>query len=174
MSPQDDHRAFQDAVLPHLDAAYTLARWITRRPQDAEDVVQEALVRALKYFSGYRGGNARAWFLTIVRNTSFTWLQRHRSPEIQTDSEERMAERPDENSNPEAVMLQGASRQKVRLAVGELPLEFREVVILRELEGLDYKEIAAVVGVPIGTVMSRLARGRARLQESLGEMRSSL
>jgi RNA polymerase sigma-70 factor, ECF subfamily len=174
LNPTDDHRAFQEAVLPHLDAAYTLARWLTHRPTDAEDVVQEALVRALKYFSGYRGGNARAWFLTIVRNTSFTWLARHRPPEVGVESEEAMPERPEEDSNPERVMLAATSRQKVRQAVGELPLEFREVIVLRELEGLDYKEIAAVVGVPIGTVMSRLSRGRVRLQESLGELRSSL
>ena len=165
--------SFQDVVLPHLDAAYALARWITRQPQDAEDVVQEALVRAMKYFSSYRGGSAKSWLLTIVRNTSYSWLQR-RPGSAQTELSEELPERAQESTNPETLLLKNAHRQKVQAAIRELPLEFREVVVLRELEGLGYKDIAAVVGVPIGTVMSRLARARGRLQESLGEMRTSL
>ncbi len=166
--------SFQDVVLPHLDAAYTLARWLTRHPQDAEDVVQEAFLRALKYFAGYRGGDAKSWILTIVRNTSYSWMQRKRTLDVPIISEEVLPERPEEGSNPESVMLHAAHRLKVREAIRTLPLEFREVVVLRELEDLDYKEIASVVGVPIGTVMSRLSRARARLAESLGELRTSL
>ena len=169
-----NNQSFQDIVLPHLDAAYTLARWLTRHPQNAEDVVQDAFVRALKYFPGYRGGDAKSWVLTIVRNASYSWMQRQRSPEVPMVSEEALPELAENVSNPETVMLNRATRQKVRQAIRALPLEFREVVVLRELEDLDYKEIASVVGVPIGTVMSRLSRARARLAESLGEMRTSL
>ncbi len=174
MGLTQEDQGFQNAVLPHLDAAYTLARWLTRHPQDAEDVVQEALLRALKYFPGYRGGDAKSWVLTIVRNTSYSWMRRQRSPEVSIVSEEALPERPDPGSNLETVMLNTAHRQKVGEAIRALPLEFREAVVLRELEDLDYKEIASVLGVPIGTVMSRLSRARARLAESLGEMRTSL
>lgn len=159
--------------MPHLDSAYTLARGLTRQAQDAEDIVQEALVRAFKYFPGYRGGSARAWFLAIVRNTGYSWLQRRRPLESSADAED-LEERPEQRSNPETSALEKVSRQAVRRAVQDLPLEFREVIILRELEDLDYKEIAAVTGVPIGTVMSRLARGRARLKDALGELRTTL
>jgi len=158
---------FEQTVLPHLDAAYNLARWLTRNDQDAQDVVQEAYLRALKFFGGFHGGESRAWLLTIVRNTCFTWLRRNRGHELTIDLEEEIQSLESPAPNPETVLLQSADEQRLKQALEELSAEFREVVILRELEGLSYKEIAEIAGVPIGTVMSRLARARKRLQQSL-------
>jgi len=165
---------FDDIILPHLDAGYTMAYWLTRNPDDARDVVQEALIRALKYFSGYRGGDSKAWFLTIVRNTSYSWLQRQRSSKVEFHPAEELELHAEDSTNPEKTAMQGAHRIRVQEALAELPIEFREVVVLRELEGLSYKEISDVAGVPIGTVMSRLARARERLQLSLAELRNPL
>jgi RNA polymerase sigma-70 factor (ECF subfamily) len=158
---------FEEAVLPHLSAAYNLARWLTRNDHDAEDVVQEAYVRALKFFGGFHGGDSRAWLLTIVRNTCYTWLQHNRPQDRTTEFDEEIHSLDGEASNPETLLLQTVNHQLLRQALEELPVEFREVVILRELEGLSYKEIAAIANIPIGTVMSRLARARKRLQQSL-------
>ena len=155
-------------MLPHLSAAYNFARWLLRDESGAEDVVQESYLRALKYFSGYHGGDSRAWLLTIVRNTSYNWLQQNRSRELMNpidDATEALAATAD--ANPEMVLLQRIDQDLLRQALTELPIEFREVVILREMEGLSYKEIAALAELPIGTVMSRLARARARLQQRL-------
>jgi RNA polymerase sigma-70 factor (ECF subfamily) len=138
------HRTFEEVVLPHLDAAFNYARWLTKSEADAEDVVQDAYVRALRFFSSLRSDDARSWLLTIVRNTWYGQFP------------------------PEALVLQRQAVEKVQRAVQELPADFREVIVLRELEGLSYKEIAAVVGIPIGTVMSRLARARERLLAILG------
>jgi RNA polymerase sigma factor (sigma-70 family) len=158
---------FEEIALPHLPAAYNLARWLVRNDHDAEDVVQEAYLRAFKFFGGYRGGESRTWLLTIVRNTCYTWLQRNRAREL-TDS---IDETPDEValdfSNPELRLVQDVDAQMVRAALAELPLEFREVMVMRELEELSYKEIATIADLPIGTVMSRLARGRKRLHSLL-------
>lgn len=153
-------------MLPHLSAAYNLARWLTRNDHDAEDVVQEAYLRAFRFFGGYRGGESRAWLLSIVRHTCYTWLQRNRTHELTEFDEETHALEAD-TPTPEAALLQRADQQLLRRALEELPVEFREVLILRELEGLSYKEVAEVAGVPIGTVMSRLARARLRLQQAL-------
>jgi RNA polymerase sigma factor (sigma-70 family) len=158
---------FEEIALPHLQAAYNLARWLVRNDHDAEDVVQEAYLRAFKFVGGYRGGDTRTWLLTIVRNTCYTWLQRNRAREL-TDS---IDETPDEValdfSNPELRLVQDVDAQMVREALAELPLEFREVMVMRELEELSYKEIATIADLPIGTVMSRLARGRKRLHSLL-------
>ena len=159
---------FEATVLPHLNAAYNFARWLLRDDSGAEDVVQESYLRALKYFSGYHGGDSRAWLLTIVRNTSYNWLQQNRSRELMNpidDATEALAATND--ANPEIVLLQRIDHDLLRQALSELPIEFREVLILREMEGLSYKEIAALADLPIGTVMSRLARARARLQQRL-------
>ena len=155
---------FEHAVLPHLAAAYNVARWLTRDDHDAEDVVQDAYVRAWTFFDSFHGGDSRAWLLTIVRHTCYTWLQRHRGHELATafDDERHGGER--EASNPETLLLQRANQQLLREALDALPVEYREVVVLRELEGLSYKEIAGVADLPLGTVMSRLARARKRLQ----------
>ena len=161
---------FEETVLPHLDAAYNLARWLTRNEHDAQDVVQEAYLRAFRFFSGFRGSDARAWLLTIVRNTCYTWFRQNRSPELAADFDEAVREKESGEPDPETRQVLKAQTQLVNDAIEKLPIEFREVMVLRELEELSYKEIAAVVGVPIGTVMSRLARARKRLHESLREL----
>jgi RNA polymerase sigma-70 factor (ECF subfamily) len=165
----DERARFEQALLPHLGAAYNLARWLTRDDHGAEDVVQEAYLRALKSFGGFRGSDGRAWLLTIVRNTCYSWLQkkRARGPVAAFDEATHGAAAP--ALNPEQQLLRQEDRQAVRQAVEELPVDLREVVVLRELEGLSYKEIAAVAAIPLGTVMSRLARARERLQQRLGE-----
>jgi RNA polymerase sigma factor (sigma-70 family) len=157
---------FEQAVMPHLDAAYNLARWLTRDEHDAEDVVQEAYLRAFRFFDGFHGGDGRSWLLAVVRNTCYTWLRRNRppAPPVAFDESVHAA---DDAFNPETLFLQGAARELLREELGELPSEFREVVVLRELEGLSYKEIAAVTEAPLGTVMSRLARGRGLLRARL-------
>lgn len=149
--------------MQHLGAAYSLARWLVHNEHDAEDLVQEAYLRALRFFSGYYGGDSRAWLLTIVRNTCYTWLQRNRNLRLTEPIDDNLEEIGLDFANPEVLLLQQLDSQMVRAALQELPLEFREVVVLREMEGLAYKEIAGIVDIPIGTVMSRLKRGRQRL-----------
>ena len=161
--------AFERVVLPHLDAAYTLARWLTRNDDDASDVVQEASLRALKFVDGYRGENGRAWFLSIVRNTCFTWLKAKNSAETEPLLEDAL---PAGASSPEALVMKDIDIQLLRAAIDELPVEFREVIILRELQELSYDDVARVAGIPIGTVMSRLARARSRLVERLTRQNS--
>jgi RNA polymerase sigma-70 factor, ECF subfamily len=158
---------FEDAVLPHLDAAFNLARWLTRNEADAEDVVQEAYLRAFKFFGGFHGSDGRSWLLAIVRNTSYTWLQNNRSPELTVLVDDELHQVESKDLNPDALLQQSADRQMVKQALEELPVEFREVLVLRELEEMSYKQIASITELPIGTVMSRLARGRKRLQSAL-------
>jgi RNA polymerase sigma factor (sigma-70 family) len=160
---------FEELALPHMEAAYNLARWLTGNDHDAEDVVQESYLRALKFFAGFRGENGRPWLLTIVRNTCYTWLRRNRMNEISTDLEEEVQLVDTSSVSPEAMLLSAARTESVQRALEDLPAEFREIVILRELEGLSYKEIAEIAAIPVGTVMSRLARARARLQKLLSE-----
>ena len=167
MEGQNKLASFETAVLPHLDAAYNLARWLTRNDADAEDVVQEAYLRAFRFFGGFHGEDGRAWLLRIVRNTSYTWMQRNRSPELNMALDDDTPEAESHDLDPEALLLQKADAQMLRQAVEELPLEFREVLVLRELDEMSYKQIAAVADLPLGTVMSRLARARKRLQQIL-------
>jgi RNA polymerase sigma factor (sigma-70 family) len=157
------HRSFEEVVLPHLDAAFNYARWLTRNDADAEDVVQDAYVRALRFFSSLRSDDARGWLLTIVRNTWYGRLPQRGNTAQATEFDEMKDDRPDARLDPEALVIQQQVVDRVQRAIETLPLDFREVIVLRELEGLSYKEIAAVVGIPIGTVMSRLARARERL-----------
>jgi RNA polymerase sigma-70 factor (ECF subfamily) len=164
---QEKLNSFEKAVLPHLDAAFNLARWLTRNDANAEDVVQEAYMRAFKFFGGFHGEDGRAWLLGIVRNTTYTWMQRNRSPELNLPLDDEIHEVKSNDLNPEGLLLQKAEAQTLRQAVEELPLEFREVLVLRELEEMSYKQIAAVADLPLGTVMSRLARARKRLQQIL-------
>jgi RNA polymerase sigma-70 factor (ECF subfamily) len=157
---------FESTVLVHLDAAYNLARWLTRSDHDAQDVVQESCVRAFRAFDQFRGGDARAWFLTIVRNASFTWNKgRERSQEL----DDELHEAADDRVDPQAILLRAGDAQRVREAIELLPADLRSVIVLREMEELSYKQIAAALAVPIGTVMSRLARGRQRLANLLTE-----
>ena len=165
MPEQSKLAYFEQTVLSNLDAAYNLARWLTRDDRDAEDMVQEACLRAFRFFDSFHGGDSRAWLLTIVRHTCYTWLRKNRAHEFVALDEELDGVETD--LNPEELLLQNADQQLLRKAVEELPIEFREVIILRELEGLSYKEIAHVTGVPLGTVMSRLARARKRLQHGV-------
>jgi len=162
-----DVNRFEELVLPQLDAAHNLARWLTRNPDDAEDVVQEACVRALKYIDALHGDDARAWFLTIVRHAFYDWCKRNRPAEIARDDGTAIEMAIDDAAiDPELAALRGAESQLLANAVAELPLAYREVLILRELEELSYKEIARVADIPVGTVMSRLARARSLLQRS--------
>jgi len=167
MPDQKSSWDFEQEVLPHLDAAYNLARWLTRKEEDAQDVVQEAYARAFRFFGAFRGGNARAWVLRIVRNTCYNWLQENRALRSATEFDENIFGPDPRAPNPEEVLLQTANDKMLRQALEALPLKFREALILRELEGMSYKEIAEVTGIPIGTVMSRLARAREGLRQSL-------
>ena len=160
---------FEQAVLPHLDAAYNLARWLTRNEHDAQDVTQESFLRAFRFFEGYQGGNMRAWLLTIVRNTCYTWLHQNRPPDAAVEFDEEIhSSESSGGADPELQVLASADKETLHRALEELPEIFREVLVLREMEGMSYKEIADVASVSIGTVMSRLARARTRLRESLG------
>jgi RNA polymerase sigma factor (sigma-70 family) len=149
--------------LPHLDAAFNYARWLTKSDADAEDVVQDAAVRALRFFPSFRNENARAWLFTIVRNTWYARFSKIGQPDRHAVFDEMKDERPDEQLDPEALAIQQQAVERMRQAIEGLPVDFREIIILRELEGLSYKEIAEVIRAPIGTVMSRLARARERL-----------
>lgn len=156
---------FERTFLPHMRAAYNLARWLTANGQDAEDVVQEAYLRAVRFFAGFRGGDGKAWLLTIVRNACYTGRHRMREKTIAFDEEVHDVE--DEAPGPEDLLLQRASGRALADALALLPAEFREALVLRELEGLSYKEMSEVTELPIGTVMSRLARARQRLRRCL-------
>ncbi len=167
MQKQDNLASFEEAVLPHLDAAYNLAHWLTRNDTDAEDVVQEAYLRAFRFFGGFHGADGRSWLLAIVRNTCYTWMQHNRSPELRVPLDDELHEIESKDLNPEAQLVQRADTLMVRRALEELPVEFREVLVLRELEEMSYRDIASITDLPLGTVMSRLARGRKRLQLAL-------
>jgi RNA polymerase sigma-70 factor, ECF subfamily len=153
--------------VPHLDAAFNYARWLTRNDVDAEDVVQDACIRAMRFFSSLRDDNARAWLFTIVRNTWYNRISRRANGAAASPLKDGQDQWADNALDPEERLLQQHTVAVVRAALEQLPIDFREVIVLREIEGLAYKEIAAVVGVPIGTVMSRLARSRDRLQTIL-------
>ena len=159
---------FEELALPHLDAAYNLARWLVRNEDDANDIVQDAYLRAMRAFDGFRGDNARPWLLAIVRNTAFTWLRKNRPQKFEVPYEEDLhggIQEADgaEVDNPETRALRAEDRRAVNDALARLPIELREAVVLRELEELSYREIAAVQAIPVGTVMSRLSRGRQLL-----------
>lgn len=156
---------FEKTMVPHMDAAYNLARWITGNAQDAEDVVQEAYLRALRYFDSFTGIDGRGWILAIVRNTSLTW-HRHQTSKL-VEFDERMHSPESEQSSPEKTMIRESSLNSLRHCMEALPVEYRETLVMRELEEFSYKEIADVTAIPIGTVMSRLARARKRLSDCM-------
>jgi RNA polymerase sigma factor (sigma-70 family) len=161
-----DRRRFEELFLPYLDTAYNLARWIIQNDQDSRDVVQEAYLRAFKAFGQFRDGNSRAWLLTIVRNTAYNWLNRRTKDEkiIPYDEEKHADIIP--MTAPEDELAAEERKQFLKQALEKLPPEYREVIVLYELEGLSYKELALALGIPVGTVMSRLSRARRRLQEN--------
>jgi RNA polymerase sigma-70 factor, ECF subfamily len=157
-----DRARYEALVLPHIDAAYNLARWLTRNDHDADDVLQEAMLRAFRHFAGLRG-EARPWLLAIVRNACWTWLRSNRPAEVTASEDEAESDAP----GPEALAAREFDRRALNEAISALPLPFREAIVLRELEDLPYKEIARIAGIPIGTVMSRIARARRLLAQAL-------
>ena len=170
---QASRGSFDEVVLPHLDAAHRLARWLMRNEHDAEDVVQDALLRAFRYFATFAGGDGRAWFLRIVRNTSFSW-RGHRSEALTDPFDEEQHRGVWPGADPETVLLQTDGATLIARALCNLPDRFHQLLVLRELEGLSYRELADVVGIPIGTVMSRLSRAREALRRALdSELRPS-
>jgi RNA polymerase sigma-70 factor (ECF subfamily) len=177
LTSEDDQARFRSVVLPHLADAYALARWLTGDRADAEDVVQEACLRAFRGIGGFAGVNARAWLLTIVRHAAYTWLGKNRSSSLLMVDDLEAVERQQSSSGapleaapetPEAALIAKTDAARLEAAIAELPVPFRETLVLRDIQGLDYREIADVTKVPIGTVMSRLARARGRLIVSLG------
>ena len=165
---KEDLSSFEAVMLPHLDAAHNLAKWLLRNEEDACDVVQEAYLRAFKSFSGFHGSNGRAWLLMIVRNTSYTLLKKNRAVDFTTpfDQEIHAAEH-ESSASPATILEHSEDSDLIRQAMDALPAEFREILVLRHQEGLSYKEIADIAQIPPGTVMSRLARARAKLKEYL-------
>jgi len=166
-SPKEELMSFEAAMLPHLDAAHNLARWLLRNEQDAQDVVQEAYLRAFKSFGGFHGSNGRAWLLTIVRNTSYTLLKKNHAVDLTTTFDEEIHGSGRESVSPATILEHAEDAELVKEAMDELPAEFREILALRHQEGLSYKEIADIAQIPLGTVMSRLARARDKLKECL-------
>ncbi|TMH31980.1 MAG: sigma-70 family RNA polymerase sigma factor [Betaproteobacteria bacterium] len=168
---RESRHRFESLALPHLDAAYNLARWLTRNEHDAQDVVQDACLRALRYFSAFRGEQVRPWLLQIVRHTCYTWLKENRPAEVVSfdddDGEPRIETAAPASDEPQAVALRHADRALINQSIAALPIVYREVLVLRELEDLSYKDIARIADIPIGTVMSRLARARALMREAL-------
>lgn len=164
LKPQERIR-FEQLVLPHLDAGVNLARWLLRNRDDAEDVVQEAVLRAFRFFDGFRGSDARAWFLQIVRNSCYTWLEKNRPSELSTEFDEEIHHWAE--VTPETIATLSDTRRQLMRALETLPSRAREVLVLRELEDCSYKEIAEITGIPMGTVMSTLSRARERLQHVL-------
>jgi RNA polymerase sigma-70 factor (ECF subfamily) len=170
MVEQNDLPNFEQVVLPHLDAAYNLARWLARNEQDAQDIVQEAYLRAFRFFPAFRGGDARSWIMKIVRNTCYTWLRENRLSPGAVEFDENLLPPDSRGLNPEQVVLQNDSGTLVRKALERLPTNFREVLVLRELDGMSYKEIAEITGMAAGTVMSSLSRARGRLRQALQDL----
>ena len=169
MSDESRAKRYERLVLPHSSAVYNLARWLLGNAQDAEDVTQEVFVRAYKHLDRLRGEEALAWLLTIVRNECYDWLRQHRARNVTRSLEETDNELISEEATPEQFVLDRLDAERLRTALENLPLEYREVMVLRGLEGLSYKQIASIINAPVGTVMSRLSRARMRLQAQLSE-----
>lgn len=169
MEEQEKLTRFEQQILPHMDAAFNLARWLAGNDTDAQDVVQDAYLRAFKFFAGFRGGDSRSWLLRIVRNSFYDWLRRQGRPELTTPFDEQIHDPAADSPAPDTVLLEKADKEMVSQAIAALAVEYREVLVMREIEGLAYKEIADVAELPIGTVMSRLARAREQLRQGLIE-----
>jgi RNA polymerase sigma-70 factor (ECF subfamily) len=163
----EDRLHFERLVLPHVDAAFNLARWLLRRREDAEEVVQEALLRACRFFPGFDGEDVRAWLLQIVRNTCYSWLEKNRPRELMVEFDEQLHLQP--VASPESIAITNNDGEHLTRALEALPSRFREVIVLRELEGCSYREIATIMSIPIGTVMSSLSRARRQLYLALAD-----
>jgi RNA polymerase sigma factor (sigma-70 family) len=163
----EDRLRFEQLVLPHVDAAFNLARWLLRRREDAEEVAQEALLRAFRFIRGFHGEDVRAWLLQIVRNTCYSWLEKNRPRELMVEFDEELHLQ--SVTNPESIAITNNDRERLTRALEALPSRFREVVVLRELEGCTYREIATIMSIPIGTVMSSLSRARRQLHLTLAD-----
>jgi RNA polymerase sigma-70 factor (ECF subfamily) len=161
----EERLRFEQLVLPHVDAAFNLARWLLRSREDAEEVAQEALLRACRFFRGFHGGDARAWLLQIVRNTGYSWLEKNRPRDLMVEFDEELHLQT--VATPESITIAVEGRERLTRALETLPPRYREVLVLRELEGCSYKEIAAITSIPIGTVMSLLSRARRHLHSAL-------
>jgi RNA polymerase sigma-70 factor (ECF subfamily) len=161
----EDRARFEQIVLPHLDAAFNLAAWILSSRTDAEEVTQDAMLRAFRFFESFYGGDTRAWLLQIVRNTCYTWLEKNRRMKMTDQFDEQL--HTESSATPESIAIAGEARERLARALETLPPRFREVIVLRELEGCSYKEIAAITSIPIGTVMSSLSRARRQLHSAL-------
>jgi RNA polymerase sigma-70 factor, ECF subfamily len=166
LDSQDQVR-FEMLVLPHLDAAFNLARWLLRNGADAEDAAQEAMLRSYRFFHSFHGGDVRAWLLQIVRKTCYTWLEKNRRVKDMTEFDEEVHGPP--SPTPEALAIAGDNRERLTHALESLPPHYREVIVLRELEGCSYKEIATITSIPIGTVMSTLSRARHQLHQAFAD-----
>jgi RNA polymerase sigma-70 factor (ECF subfamily) len=170
MNVDEQQKRFELLALPHLNAAFNLARWLTRNDHDAQDVVQDAFVRALRYIGGFRGDNARSWLLQIVRNTCFSWMKENRPAEVVAfeDNEHELENLPGPVADePHTIALRNADRAQINRAIAALPIAYREVLVLRELEDCSYSDIARIADIPLGTVMSRLARARNLMRQAL-------
>ncbi len=167
MNTEDKLARFEQSIVPHMDAAYNLARWLTRNDFDAQDVVQEAYLRAFKFFAGLRNEDGRTWLLRIVRNTFYSWLEKNRRNEAKMADEDTAEAVASNTAAPDALLMKQMDSEALSEAIQELPVEFREALVMRELEGLSYKEMADVANLPLGTVMSRLARARRQLRRIL-------
>ena len=165
---REQQARFEELVLPHLDAAYRLARLLVKRDEDAQDIVQDAYIKALKAFDGFRGGNGRAWILMIVRNTAYTWLKKHRADHNVIPFDEAVHQPVTEDVIPESSHEERL--RQFREALARLPVEFREILVLRDIEGWSYKELASALKLPSGTVMSRLNRARQHLREEIAKI----
>ncbi len=173
LTPREKSARFKLLLEPHLDAAYNYARWLTRNGNDAEDVAHDAVLRALEYLDGFKGDRVRPWLLTIVRNTFYTWLRKNRPLELVESFEEETHGAAEEAADPQALAIRNADRRLLALSIEKLSREYREPLVLKEMEGFSYKEIAAMLEIPIGTVMSRLARARHRLETILSAPESA-
>ncbi len=170
MDENEKRARFEECIMPHLDSAYNLARWLCGKEQDADDIVQDAFLRAYKFFGGFRGGDAHAWILHIVRNTFYDWLHEHRHEQQSSEFDENLHSGAAHSDAPDAALMRKSDADLLREGMGRLPLEFREILVMRELEGFSYNQIAEVAGLPMGTVMSRLARAREELRRLVENM----
>jgi RNA polymerase sigma factor (sigma-70 family) len=167
LDEQQKLKQFEQMIMPHLDAAYNLARWLAGNDPDAQEVVQDAYLRAFRFFAGFRGADSRAWLLRIVRNAFYDWLKQKHRQVSSTEFDEQLHTIEESEDDLSAAVLEKADYELLHKSIAELPVEFREILVLRELEGLSYKQIAGMINAPLGTVMSRLARARSQLRSLL-------